>query len=90
MGQAMECRSCLGASLNRRAGSGALNLRRPDDLGAAVRIGASDGKPELLRRVLNRRAGSGALNPRRPDDLGAAVRVGASDGMPELLRRVLK
>ena len=38
--------------LNRRARSGALNPRRPDDLGGAARVGASDGMPELLRRVL--------------------------------------
>ena len=59
-----------------------MSQRPPDDLGAAARVGASDGMPELLRRVLKyRRAGSGTLNPRRPDDLGAAARVGASDGM---------
>ena len=39
-------------SLNRRAGSGALNPRRPDDLGVAVRVGASDGMLELLRLSL--------------------------------------
>ena len=33
-----RARRCLGG-----AGSGALNPRRPDDLGAAVRVGASDG-----------------------------------------------